>query len=369
MAVNNEISYTSVDNLWLDPLNPRLGRGNTGPAVKQSTIMGLMRDWTLDELAVSFIESGFWPQEALLVVREKLYGKDVLVVVEGNRRLAALKFLKRAADGEKIDRRWKEIVEEIPPPAALFDRVPYIEVSSRKDVEAFLGFRHVTGIKEWKPAEKAEYIAKLIEGSKLTYAQVMRKIGSKTPTVRQNYISYRLLLQMEEQDTISIEHVEEKFSVLFLSLRTEGVQKYLHIDIMAEPNDARTPVPVEYLKQMSNFALWLFGSETRAPIVRDSRQVDQFGQILLSTKAVEYLEKTSRPSFETAFSLAGGDEPEIIRLVDEAAFNVAAALSRAHRYAKSKKLRKAAAQLGQDTLQLLSLFPDLTEELIAEKAK
>lgn len=130
MTVKNEISYTSVDNLWLDPLNPRLGRGNTGPTVKQSTIMGLMRDWTLDELAVSFLESGFWPQEALLVVREKLYGKDALVVVEGNRRLAALKFLKRAADGEKIDRRWKEIVAEIPPPAALFDRVPYIEVSS-----------------------------------------------------------------------------------------------------------------------------------------------------------------------------------------------------------------------------------------------
>ena len=226
MAVKSEISYASVDELMLDPLNPRLGRGNTGPAVKQSTILSLMRDWTLDELAVSFLESGFWPQEALIVVREKLYGKDALVVVEGNRRLAALKFLKRAASGEKIDRRWREIVEETAPPTDLFDHVPYIEVASRKDVEAFLGFRHVTGIKEWKPAEKAEYIAKLIEGG-LSYAQVMRKIGSKTPTVRQNYISYRLLLQMEDQEKISVEHVEDKFSVLFLSLRTDGVQRYL----------------------------------------------------------------------------------------------------------------------------------------------
>ena len=32
----------------------------------------------------------------------------------------------------------------------------------------------------------------------MTYQEVMRKIGSKTPTVRQNYISYRLLLQMED---------------------------------------------------------------------------------------------------------------------------------------------------------------------------
>ncbi len=63
MAIKNEISYTSVDELMLDPLNPRLGRGNTGATVTQSTILSLMRDWTLDELAVSFLESGFWPQE------------------------------------------------------------------------------------------------------------------------------------------------------------------------------------------------------------------------------------------------------------------------------------------------------------------
>lgn len=368
MAIKNQIEYASVGALKLDPMNPRLGRGNTGPDVRQSTILDLMKDWTLDELAVSFLESGFWPQEAVLVVREKLYGKDALVVVEGNRRLAALKFLQRAVDGERVDRRWKEIVAESTPPTELFKRVPYIEIGSRKEVEAFLGFRHVTGIKEWKPAEKAEYIAKLIEGSKLTYSQVMRKIGSKTPTVRQNYISYRLLLQMENQEEISVEHVEDKFSVLFLSLRTEGVKRYLDIDIQAEPLAARVPVPDDHLRELANFALWLFGSPTRLPIVKDSRQVDQFGQILLSKKAVEYLERTSRPSFDVAYQLAGGDEPEVVRLVEEAADNVAAALSRAHRYAKSKKLRKAAQRLGEDVLQLVSLFPGLRDELLDEDA-
>jgi hypothetical protein len=363
MAIKSEIAYTSVDRLMLDPLNPRLGRGNTGPSSTQATILSLMRDWTLEELAVSFLESGFWPQEALIVIREKLYGHDCLVVIEGNRRLAALKFLKRAADGEKIDRRWRDIIEDVPPPAELFEHVPYIEVESRLDVEAFLGFRHVTGIKEWKPAEKAEYIAKLIEGSKLSYAQVMRKIGSKTPTVRQNYISYRLLLQMENQERISIEHVEDKFSVLFLSLRTDGVQRYLDIDIQADPDAARTPVPADKLKELAHFALWLFGDEKRQPIVRDSRQVDQFGQVLLSKKAIEYLERNPRPSFDVAFQLAGGDEPEIVRLVEEAADNIEAALSRAHRYSKSKKLRKSTLRLGEDALQLASLFPGLREEL------
>jgi len=366
MTVHSEIEYARVDQLLLDPLNPRLGRGNTGENVKQSKVLDLMKDWAHDEIAVSFIENGFWPQEALIVVRETFYGKLSLIVVEGNRRLAALKLLQDALSGTLKDRKWQEIVDGFQPQQNLFKRVPYIEVDSRSDVSAFLGFRHVTGIKEWKPAEKAEYIAKLIEGG-LDYRHVMRMIGSKTPTVRQNYISYRLLLQMEGLDDVATDEVEERFSVLFLSLRTDGVRRYLQIDIQAEPDQARSPVPKTHLKQLANFALWLFGNRDKPPVVRDSRQVDQFGQVLLSQKAVEYLERTPRPSFDIAYQLAGGDEPEIVRLIDEAADNIEAALSRAHRYTKSKKLRVAAKRLGQDALQLLTIVPGLKAEVLADE--
>jgi hypothetical protein len=64
-----------------------------------------------------------------------------------------------------------------------------------------------------------------------------------------------------------------------------------------------------------------------------------------------------------AHQLAGGDEPEIIRLVGEAADNIEAALSRAHRFTKSKKLREATLRAGQDIQQLISLFPGLSEEI------
>jgi hypothetical protein len=368
MSVQTKIKYASVDDLMLDPLNPRLGRGNTGPTVRQDRVLDLMKDWTLDELATSFLESGFWPQEALLVVKEKLYGKPALVVVEGNRRLAALKFLHAAFAGEVVDKKWADIVRDTEVPTALLDNIPYIEADSRKDVEAFLGFRHVTGIKEWKPAEKAEYIAKLIEGG-MTYEDVRRRIGSKTSTVRQNYISYRLLLQMEDHERITISRVEDKFSVLFLSLRTEGVQRYLDINIKAEPGQAARPVPRARLKQLANFAMWLFGTKDVLPVVTDSRQVDDFGLILQSPRAVEYLERTERASFDTAFQLAGGDEPEVVNLIEQAADNVESALGRAHRYRKSKELRKAVQRLGEDAQQLLTLFPDIYEALQKQDRK
>jgi hypothetical protein len=357
MAISHKIEMLPIGELFLDPLNPRLGRSNTGPELRQSQIMKLMKGWTLDELATSFLESGYWPHEALIVVREKLYGKARWVVVEGNRRLATLKYLHDAAKGNPAELRWQEFAEDLSPDDDLFTSIPIIKADERKDVESFLGFRHVTGIKEWRPAEKAQFIAHLIEDRRMSYEEVRKRIGSKTPTVRQNYISYKLLLQMEGEDDISLEAVEKKFSVLFLSLRTEGVRTYLNIDIQAGPERARVPVPKNHLKNLRNFALWLFGDDRRPPIVRESRQVDDFGRILESPKAIEYLERSERPSFDVAWQMAGGDEPEVVRLVEEAGDNVSLALSRAHRYLKSRKLDAAVERLATDFAQLLTLFP------------
>jgi ParB-like chromosome segregation protein Spo0J len=357
MAVHDEIQYAKIDELSLDPLNPRLGRNVAGPKLAQERILDAMSDWNLDELAVSFLESGFWPQEALVVIKEKLYGEDSLVVIEGNRRLAALMYLEQAINGKAKSALWRDIAHSGKPRPKLFERIPYIIVDSREDIRAFLGFRHVTGIQEWNPAEKAQYIAQLIEKGEMTYEQVMRKIGSKTPTVRQNYITYRLLLQMEGDEEISVEHVEEKFSVLYLSLRTNGVRKYLQVDIEAEPGAARRPVPRARLDALRHFALWLFGDKKNPPIVRDSRQVDQFGTILESKKAVEYLESSARPSYDVAFRISGGDEPHLVNLIEMAAGNIEEALSRAHLHTSSKRLQSAVERAYLGVGRLADLFP------------
>ena len=366
MAISNEICYAKVEDLYLDPTNPRLGRSNTARDVTQSKVLELMRDWDLEELAISFMESGFWVQEALLVVNEPLYGKSRNVVVEGNRRLAALKLLREAVEGRDASKSWKDMVRGRKAPPNLFTRIPYLLADSRKDVEAFLGFRHVSGIMPWRPAEKAEYIAKLIETRDMSYEEVTRRIGSQVPSVRQHYISYRLLLQMQNQKDISVEHVEEKFSVLYLSLRTEGVKKYLQVDIKADPKAAERPVPRSRLKALAHFALWLFGNDARPPLFTDSRQVDNFGRILESREAVDYLEKTERPNFEVALRTSGGDEPELIRLVEGAADNIELALSRAHLHKGSKKLATSVKRLDEGARQLVSLFPDSQNRLTKE---
>ncbi len=373
MADTTTIQTAKLDELFLDPRNPRLGRHNLDKNLTQDEFLDLMREWTLDELAVSFLENGLWAQEALVTVSEPLQKRSresVRIVVEGNRRLAALKLIERTRQGQETSSKWKEIVRGAQPEA--FRRlvnIPYIEMPNRKAVQAYLGFRHVTGIKEWNPAEKAQFITHLIEDENLTYDQVRRRIGSKTPTVRQNYISYRLLLQMEgEAEKVDVDKVEERFSVLYLSIRTDGVQKYLQIDIDAEPEQARKPVPQKRLKQLANFALWLFGNQKQDPIISDSRNVDAFGKILENEQGVAYLERTERPVFETARRIAGVAESEVSEHIERSADELEAALSAVHQFRKgaSDRLLLAIKRLGVNAKQLLSLFPSVRIDLCSE---
>lgn len=371
MAISTKLDYAKLDELYLDPKNPRLGRHHVKAGLSQEKILDLMRDWVLDELAVSYLESGFWTHEALLVSREELDGKSQLVVVEGNRRLAALKYLHAAVKKKDVPSKWQSLVEGVEVPDSLFDYIPYILVDSRQEIEAFLGFRHVTGVKEWNAEEKAQYIAQLIDGG-MTYQQVMRKIGSNTPTVRRNYISYRLLLQMEDSlEDFSPEDARRRFSVMFLSLRTEGVQKYLHIDISADPAEAQRPVPQEHLDALANFAQWLFGSKGRNqdPLFSDSRRVEDFGQVLENQQVVEYLEQEENPSFEHACQLAGVNKSEILQLLNRAANNVKLVLSEVHHHEKEEDIQQAVRRLGIDVRQLLKVFPSIRKELDEQEGK
>ena len=353
-----QIEPRSIDELFLDPRNPRLGLRSSDVDLSQEEILARMRSWALEELAVSFVESGFWPQEALLCVKEHVYGEERLVVAEGNRRLAALKLLKKSLDGDAPSPGWKKIAEGGGNVSdVLFEEIPIIIMEDRAKIDIFLGYRHVTGIKEWAPAEKAEYISFLIDGRGLSYKEVMRKIGSKTDAVRRNYIAFQVYKQAQQTEDVDADSIIEKFSVLFLSLRTAGVQEFLGVDISAEPQNAKTPVPEHHVNNLREFVRWLFGQPDVAPIVQDSRQVDRFAKVLQSSEGLHYLRTSKRPSLDYAYVLAGGEEAEVAELIETAAFNVGQALSTIHLYPESERIKNAAERLISGVKRIESLYP------------
>ncbi len=365
MAISTKLAYESIENLQLDPMNPRLGRHRMSRSTDPEKLLGFMKSWKLDELAWSYIESGgFWAHEAILVVKEVLYGSECLVVVEGNRRLAALKYLHRAISGQPVSKKWGLMAEAKKIPLELFSEVPYFLADSRSDVKEFLGFRHVTGIKQWDADEKAGFIANLIDNYKMSYEEVMRKIGSTTPAVRRHYIAYRVVLQMEDVvEEFDAEEAGKRFAILYMTLNTAGAQRYLQLDVTASPEDAKRPIPRNRTQNLQNLYKWLYGNGTPS-IVKDTRKVAEFGQILDSDDAVRYLESSENPRFDIAYRIAGGDEQQTILYVNEAANFIELALMQAHLFSRSDELQKAVRRLGKDTLRMLSAFPEIANELL-----
>ena len=350
-----EIAYASLAELRLDPRNPRLGMWRPGDnCLSQEEIYSRMRDWSLHELAISFLESGFWEHEAVLCVNEELDGEDSLVVIEGNRRIAALKRLERTYTGEERSRTWLELIRDRDRPDGLFDRIPYMRLSAREELDSFLGFRHVTGIKEWRPPEKARFIAKLIDERDMSYREVMRKIGSQTPVVERNYIAHCIFMQMEQTQGLDTEKVKDRFSVLFLSLRTRGVQEFLGVDqkFGIEPKDVHPAIDRMHMDNLRRYTIWLFGDDETEPVVQDSRQVEKFAKVLMSEEGIRYLTTVRRPNLDRAFAISGGDSEEVYELLSRAVVMLQDALSTLHFHKDDERLVHIATRLRESTKQI-----------------
>src|SRR4051812_9376630 len=90
MAISSEPEFVPLSGLAPDPANPRLP-----PRLKEADETELLayiaRHHEAIKIAESIARFGFFPSEPLVVMRQK--GTKKLLVVEGNRRLTALKGL------------------------------------------------------------------------------------------------------------------------------------------------------------------------------------------------------------------------------------------------------------------------------------
>jgi hypothetical protein len=273
MAISKQLEYVHLNQLRLDPENPRLRRDKRRANLSQDELLLEMSNWTLEELVDSFARAnGFWTQDALIVVAEpSAEGRDqTYLVIEGNRRVAALKVLYGALSGDLAPAAWlAERLETFHPALDddLFAKLPILVAESRDDVAAYLGFRHVTGIKQWRPAEKAEFITNLVDQHGHTYREVAKEIGSRSDTVRQNYTAFKMLLQMEEAEDFDWSEVEERFSLLFLSIRSEGTREFLGVHLAGDRPAAAQPIPENRSDNTKDFVRWLFGTKEERPPV------------------------------------------------------------------------------------------------------
>lgn len=147
----------AVTSLRLDEKNPRLGREVSGRAPRE-IIQYLFDHDKAYEIAESIAANGYFPNEPLLAVWEDNHH----VVVEGNRRLAALKALREPGLLEGAVQRRVERLSR----AIAVTTVPVTIAPSRKATDRLLVVRHIgTPVLAWQSENRASFILdKLNEG-------------------------------------------------------------------------------------------------------------------------------------------------------------------------------------------------------------
>src|ERR1051325_2939268 len=148
-----------VASLHLDAKNPRLGRETIARAPREIIQHLFEHDKALD-VAQSIVARGYFPNEPLLAVRED----DRYVVVEGNRRLAALKALKEPGLLEGgAARQIEKLARRVIDPQSIA-RVPVVIAPNRRITDRQIAGKHIgTPVLPWRAENRASFILEKLE--------------------------------------------------------------------------------------------------------------------------------------------------------------------------------------------------------------
>lgn len=183
-----EPTLVSPEILALDVENPRLMlSANTRPS-DDSIIRQLHREGELSELLQSIAANGYLDFEPLVVLQ---HPKGPFTVVEGNRRLAAVKLLRSPALAQRLEIQIPPITQEN---RNSLDLVRVIRVASRSDSRTFIAFKHINGPHRWDSYAKAKYAASWYEDEKrptLTHLSLILRNALATDTTQSSEWSLR----------------------------------------------------------------------------------------------------------------------------------------------------------------------------------
>lgn len=212
------------DRLLLDPNNYRFhdlstyrrvaNRARVGQAGVQDRALALLQtteSFDLESLKDSIKTNTYVPLERVVVELFDGEGETArYLVVEGNRRVAAVKTLLAEQAAGAAD---------IPEPALnSIAAIPSIQIAGTDDErraykQKLMAIRHIAGIKEWGPYQQAKLIVELYEQNE-NFSLVAQEIGITSREVARRYRASKALQQMEDDEEMG-EHASPKLYALF----------------------------------------------------------------------------------------------------------------------------------------------------------
>lgn len=256
----NKATPEKIDPIELsfDFKNPRIAEfGLTAKTPEQDIIKILWDVMGVEEIVLSIRASGFFEHESLIAIKED--GKKV--VIEGNRRLAAVKCIldPDLADYIGINKNTLLVSEGA---KETLRKLPVIFVNERQDAWKFIGFKHINGPAKWGSYAKAQYISQIKNEYNIPLADIASQIGDTHKTVQKLYQGLQVIEQAEKLNVFDRSDIAANrlyFSHLYTGLTYEGFKEYIGISGVSE--EIENPVPPDKKEHLGELLTWIYGSK------------------------------------------------------------------------------------------------------------
>ena len=288
----------SIDQIYLDPNNPRLVDDNwltiLDERIDQENVQReaqdkMIRFHDVDKLRMNMEINGFLPIDQV-IVRE--FKPDKFVVLEGNRRITAAKLIVELENkGVAIN-------------ASVMDSIRTINclLYTGTDNQAawiFQGLRHITGIKPWSAYNKAKLMNQLLQEEGKSLSEVGKQFGLSAFGAGQWIRGYNAFRQAKDDSEYSRD-VKESAYTYFQELFGRS---NLPLRQWMEWNDSK--YRFEDSLAFNEFLGWLYPKPNEDEIDEDLDADDVIGdwdnrRILTNRglRDVSYLLKNATPQFE-----------------------------------------------------------------------
>lgn len=267
-----EIDEKPIGQLLLDPNNyrfidlpqwkPRQSNRFHNPSVQESTLrlFESIARYNLNELRRSILANGYVRLERIVIVPYQ-HASNHYIIVEGNRRVAALKTLLRDNNDGVLSLTPEQVNDFTTVPVAILDPEEDALISATRII---MGIRHIAGPQEWGAYQQALLIVQLVDDEGQDFADVSRHLNISDRETRRRYRAMRALRAMENDEVyssaakpeyyrlfnelISIPEVREFFSWDHDSATFQDQEKPRQFYEMLEPLDSEsTPKLRTYL--------------------------------------------------------------------------------------------------------------------------
>jgi len=294
----SELKTLPLDQILLDPNNYRFRDQKAYKRVEQEDIhlpsiqkrtqrlLTGKGDEKIRDLVKSFKSSGFLPVDQIQVQKITIDGEEKYLVIEGNRRIATLKYLRQRYEEEHID------LGKLAP--SIFDNVPVVPYDGSDETHYYvlMGLNHISGKQKWPLVNQARLMKKMID-SGMSEREVTDAIGITLHRLKRSLRALALVDEYKKSD-FGDQFEADMFNVFDTAVNATSIKAWLGWD-----DDTYDATNKDNLKR---FFSWISKNDVfdddydvkdvESPIINTGRDVRDIAKFIDDEEALDFMEES-----------------------------------------------------------------------------